>query len=325
MGSQLNVQAMRAYSQSVAMELCERFFPKRKNVITYHKMTSLCSIKQVNLFILKILFDVWNREMSRWKSPYFHYHADDLLKTRVRFFNAVVKTATFPREATEAILAKAVEDTLWLLFSPYTFYTQVLDIKEESEVTLDELKTISKYIIINKKIMKMLLADLKQAYLEPFLGKQVIHTLTQVFEKIEEAPEEVSPYLESFVKILPYKESFYIQDGKEQKWKMKEELAHEFNKLPYTLNQILTDYEVEPKRTKSILTFFTSEQKEHIIKDLFYFDESEFLKVIYELDRCLSNHQVVGLINAVYVSRYKWNIESESYKKFLHTIETRFS
>lgn len=320
----VDIQTIRAYSQAIAYELCERFFPKRKKVVAYHKLASFCSSKQVNLFILKILYELWKRESRHWKSAYFNYQSPDLLKSNVRFFNMVVKTATFHRKDAEAVLARAVEDTLWLLFSPYTFYMKVMDLKDDVEITLDELKVIGKYIVINKRIMKELMTHVRATHSDRFLGKDVVQALTKVFEEMKQEPEETDSYMEVFKKIIPHHGSFYKVINPKDQLHLKEEIATPFNQLSYSLNEILTDYELPPNRVKDFLTILTDDQKNYFIKGLFQNNESDFLKMLSDLDRCISSHQAIGLLQAVYVPQYNWNMESQLYKGLLQLVESRF-
>ena len=72
MASKLNINKIESYSQAVAEKICNDIFVNKKSV-SGKDILNLTTIEQVNFFVLKSLFDKWNEENNKLRSPYFNY------------------------------------------------------------------------------------------------------------------------------------------------------------------------------------------------------------------------------------------------------------
>ena len=64
MASKLNNNAVLAYAESFAKAVCSDFFTTHER-ITGSQLTDFCGVKQINLFIIKILFEKWQADNAK--------------------------------------------------------------------------------------------------------------------------------------------------------------------------------------------------------------------------------------------------------------------
>ena len=65
------------YAEETAKELSSKFFHD-KLAIEGGSIINFCSLKQVNFFVLKNLFEEWKKETAKLKSPYFDFESSDV-------------------------------------------------------------------------------------------------------------------------------------------------------------------------------------------------------------------------------------------------------
>ncbi|UXX80209.1 hypothetical protein N7E81_03735 [Reichenbachiella carrageenanivorans] len=157
-GSKLNQEATITYSQSYSAKIISAFFSQNDG-ITGQQIISLSPVKQVNFFVLKELFDEWQGEIQKFKSPYFDYENDDVNQALKTLINTLSKNILITKEDFQPLLEKAVTNTLQLLYDPAGYYTQVL-MDSDALDKAQELKSNSKYIKLHKALFDDLLIKL---------------------------------------------------------------------------------------------------------------------------------------------------------------------
>ncbi len=159
-GSKLNQEATTTYSQSYSAKIAEDFYSQHDS-ITGQQIISVTPVKQVNFFVLKALFDEWQEEIKKFKSPYFDYKNEDVNQALKAFINTLSKNIKIDRGNFQPLLAKAVVSTLELLYDPAHFYAQELSKTKGSDKSR-ELKGSGKYIKLHRPLFDDLLSRLDQ-------------------------------------------------------------------------------------------------------------------------------------------------------------------
>jgi hypothetical protein len=73
MTTQINSKYLENYAKAYSETVCERFFTDRQ-FISGQDIVGLTSSVQVNFFVIKHLFELWQKELQKLKSnPYFDY------------------------------------------------------------------------------------------------------------------------------------------------------------------------------------------------------------------------------------------------------------
>ena len=88
MESKLNHEAIEAYASTYTKRIIADFFIQHDK-ITGQQIVDLKGVKQVNLMVLKNLFQKWKKESDKWQSPYFNYENAEVKKALQAFMNTL--------------------------------------------------------------------------------------------------------------------------------------------------------------------------------------------------------------------------------------------
>ncbi len=157
----LNHQGITSYSNSLGIKLAEIFFAD-KDIITGKEILKFSSIPQINFFILKVLFVKWQEESEKIKSPYFNFSHDSVRKALNQFMNTLSQHIEIHKTDFLVLVTAAVQDALYLTFSPYEFFWAEFNQMDEESFSYQKLKSLQKYIKVNQHIYKELLEELAE-------------------------------------------------------------------------------------------------------------------------------------------------------------------
>ncbi len=198
MPNKLNLSAVEKYAKSYAEKVCDDFFGQN-NAIDGKQILSLSTIQQVNLLTIKGLFEKWQGETQRLRSPYFNYEnlaVQDALK---QFMNTVSQYISIKREHFETLFSDATAETLVLLSEPEIYFKEAMRDLPNFKLTKESLQGISKYVQINKSILDRVGEKLgSQEYV---FANQGMNWVEEICKK--ETLEENDRYLAQFAEIVP--------------------------------------------------------------------------------------------------------------------------
>jgi hypothetical protein len=126
MATKLNPQAVEQYAAQVAKKICDNFFSQETRVLGAHLMR-LTPIEQVNQFLIKLLFEKWQLENQKLKSPFFDYEKPDVKEALKALQDKLSYAISMERPTFEPLLAEALADSLYLLLAPYQFFEKEYD------------------------------------------------------------------------------------------------------------------------------------------------------------------------------------------------------
>ena len=86
MDTSINIKEIEAYSRDYAESICNNYFAEKEK-INGNDILELTNIKQINLFIIKNLFENWISSSESMKSPYFNYDAPEVVEIHTRYNN----------------------------------------------------------------------------------------------------------------------------------------------------------------------------------------------------------------------------------------------
>ncbi|MEQ9425442.1 MAG: hypothetical protein RJQ09_13550 [Cyclobacteriaceae bacterium] len=355
MESKLNKQSIEAYSTAVADKLIEQFFQTKKT-ITGQEIVKFCGIKQVNYFILKNLFAKWQAETTRLESPYFDYKNNGVRNAMKALMNVLSQNILVNEEDLKPLLSESIQETLFLLLSPYDYYHQNID--KCATLNLRFLKSQAKYIKINKHLYMHLLDALEQGDDSSELTKEsVSEKLDGVLKSTSEAPEDIEAVMTEFNSIHPVEASDFFVDAPEltaeeeeqiddiqnnlfENFEEMDELAIEksrqqlndkFSKEQKTLNDKLSATETmdiatahAEKSVQSILKSISINHRFMFIKELFDGQTETFESSIKELEDCSSFEDAVSQLVQGPAKNYGWEMQSPEVKELLRVVIKRF-
>lgn len=331
MDERLSLKAVDDYSDDYASKVVASFF-SRKERITGKEILSLCSIHQINLFVLRELLVAWKHEGLKWRSPFFDYAAPEVTEAMRQFQNVLSKNISISRENFQPLLKKAVSQTLYLIIDPYDFFSDTLDRQGSTHVRTEDLRNEIKYLKINQPPLERLLQRLEEKKLDLISGKEAFGLLDQILEEVNFTPEDIEGYLAKFSEVLPLKlEALYERKPqpsppaptprKEQPIVVEKKPAEVVvqKKVAAEPAPILADAFQKVGRIKDRLTI---NQKFMFTKILFSGDFEIFSAAIDKLDRFDNLKQAMNYLEQTYP---EWDKESEEYEEFIELVEKRFS
>ena len=126
MDERLSLKAVEDYSEDFASKVTASFFSK-KDKITGPEILKLCSVHQVNLFVIRELLRAWQHEGQKLRSPYFDYTTPEIKEALEHLQNLLSNHILINKENFQPLLKKAVVQTLSLVVDPYDFFSDILD------------------------------------------------------------------------------------------------------------------------------------------------------------------------------------------------------
>ncbi len=146
MTAQINGNYLEKYAISYSEMVCDQFFSNRK-FITGQEILQLTPCVQVNFFIIKRLFELWQEELGKLKgSPYFDYRDIAVYEALTQFMNVLSRRIKVERIHLEGILQDAVQDAIQVATDPLTYF--------QNELAKAPAGKINEYLKENKKYFK---------------------------------------------------------------------------------------------------------------------------------------------------------------------------
>jgi hypothetical protein len=322
MESKLNYSFIQDYSNEYTQAITDDFF-KENEEISGQQVLNLCPVKQVNLFVIKKLFEAWQLETKKLESPYFDYDAEGVKAALAAFMNTLSQHIAISREHFEPLLEQAVSDTILLIFSPYDYYVRELNASEDT-LTLDALKKNLRYIKINRPILDALIKRFEDEQLSEVQGDEKIRLFNEVFENLEDDPEDFDDYVQLFSETRPlhteklYSDTHHTQNGQhEEPHPILNDQFSESN------GNTLADLH-QKKKIDSIRKHINVNQRYMFTKSLFGNNKEEFEKAVEDLDSYASYVEAFNYLRKDFAGKYHWKMDSEEVIEFLEIVAKKY-
>ena len=200
MESKLNTLAIKTYCSAFTDRVANDFFAKHEK-INGEQIIKLSPVQQVNLFVIKNLFENWQQEASRLRSPYFNYSHPKVQEAQKVYMNTLSRHIAINETDFKPLLHKAVHDALVLLFVPGEYIFNAL---QKSSGQPQEVVEILKYARINQAYVKEAQHILnRQDVTDAQWLKALSEALKTKESRGELQPENPTPYLQQFAEVLP--------------------------------------------------------------------------------------------------------------------------
>jgi hypothetical protein len=247
---QFEVSKIDSYSKALAEKLCNEFFGTG-GAITGVEILKFTPIEQVNIFVLKTLFDRWNDESSKLKSPYFNYENIEVKESLQHLLNKLSQNIYIKRDFFQPLLEKAIFNTLWLILKPESFFAE--EYSRTTEIKLSDIKNHEKYYRINKNVVQHLIRTLEWEKKEIVPRAEVVNLTNKLIHENPLGSFEKEQLLNSFNSILKFESNSEIsipETIEEKKVIVKEVPQPIFVEEPKIIKPIVVE---EPKTVKPIV------------------------------------------------------------------------
>lgn len=222
-GHKINHQFIENYSKEFSEQIVNEFFSTRKE-ITGKEIVSLTKSKQINFLVIKSLFNQWQDETKKLESPFFDFRNDRVRKALVQFMNTLSQYILVKRADFLPLLKNAIEDAMYLVFSPLDFFLAEISQKHPTHLGVKSFKSITKYVKINAEPLGefvSLLEDTGKDRLELDVALQFAH---DVFSHVETSENDQNNFLAALSSVIPVEANeIYIVEEEEIEEEVTEE------------------------------------------------------------------------------------------------------
>ncbi|MEH0154946.1 hypothetical protein V6R21_12445 [Limibacter armeniacum] len=157
-----DLTSINQYADKFANTVCEQFFQSNSE-ITGKQILELTAAEQVNLFVVRRIFETWQQEAVRIQSPYFNFADPAVKKAFSQLMNELSRNISISREHFQPLLKDAVQDTLMLLVSPADFYATFLKNQGEEIPVKQYLKPLFLYIKLYGHISTAIMSEIEMS------------------------------------------------------------------------------------------------------------------------------------------------------------------
>ncbi len=191
MTNKWNEAEIKNTSQAFAEVVCEEYFKSKEN-INGGEIINLTEVKQLNLFILKELFEKWQKEITNLKSPYFNYSEPEVQKALDDFMNILSRHISIRKEHFKLILENAVKSTILLFSEPKSYFVEEMRNLPEFKLKVEWLTKNGKFFKDYNWVLRDLLSKLNGVNF--IYSNEAIDFVNQFFDgnQVEDHETELS-------------------------------------------------------------------------------------------------------------------------------------
>ncbi|MEQ9220352.1 MAG: hypothetical protein RLO17_20025 [Cyclobacteriaceae bacterium] len=168
MAKNIDSQFLNSYSVGFADKIIANL-DNADSTVSGKAILTLTPSKQVNFFILMLLYGQWQDEMKKLESPYFNFKHEDVRKALTNYMNVLSQHI----EVAPVDLKPLVEDSVvltlsWLIYPGETLREEV---NERGIKQISGIKGLSKYFKIYQDDLSYLISERSEADVQGFLGE----------------------------------------------------------------------------------------------------------------------------------------------------------
>lgn len=153
---QSNSNYLENYAAGYAQLVCDGVFSNRQ-YITGQDIIQLTPSPQVNFFIIKRLFELWQEELGKLKSsPFFDYRDIAVHEALTQFMNVLSRRIKVERSHLEGMLRDAVAEAVHVACDPVRFFQQEVGKAPQGKIN-EYLKENKKYYKWNERLATSLI------------------------------------------------------------------------------------------------------------------------------------------------------------------------
>ena len=206
----INQAAIQIYSKESTENSLQRYLADKSH-ISGKEILSFCSFKQINLLIIKQLFENWQKTIENARSPYFDYQNPEVENIAKQFANVLSQHILVKKEDFKPLLKQAVADTLLLILHPYSYFTKELQQLKGQIITHTKLQETFKYVNVYQYLAQDLLKKV------PSSGKieifEVITLFKQLYEEKSEQMASTELYISQLNDFYPCNLQVFVMDN----------------------------------------------------------------------------------------------------------------
>lgn len=321
------------YANKAAQKACQSFFNPTKKQISGKEIVQFTVIEQVNFFILLFLFEKWNDNIQKSKSPYFDYESKEVKDVFSQYSSVLSNHILINQIDFEPLVSEAIQNAFIFIFLPESFI--------EKELKRNEGISFQNYMKDKKKYFKIYKNEISK--LNDLFSSKTFDSnyLSDAFQGISQA--ERLKNLEAFRVLMPYEEHKVLIIEKdpypkieignaisldlEKREKIKEEIKDELE-LEDLKEIKMPDLPKEETNFRNKIIDFKSamsiNQRYMFVKELFDNREEAFDAALQKVNQSKTYPEAIGNLVDSYADKYNWDTEKEEVAEFFELISRKF-
>mgnify|MGYP001052190835 CR=1 FL=1 len=210
----LNLAFITDYADKYAAKVCDIFF-KTSDFIDGKQILHLANVKQVNMFVVKEVYQAWQKEASEFESPWFDYNTPQVREIIKHLMNVLSQNIRIEREDFEPLFRQAVYDTIVFTLKPSDFLKDFFE-GFEGKIHVDkQLSPLMKYFKVHARLMQELSARLRKEEVKVKSNKAL--KIAQELCAREDLLDDQRHILNEFAELLPLAAwELYLKDGQQE-------------------------------------------------------------------------------------------------------------
>jgi len=353
----VNQSVLMQYSRSFAQKLSDYFFIDHQ-VIEGEEILKFCDIKQVNLLVIKLLFEKWQEETQKLRNPYFDYSHPEAQKALNNFMNILSQHISIRKDDFYVLVYEATKDALMLALDPHHYFITEFKKPINARISVKRLKEVARYIQFNKFLLQAFIARVEGMGISELFPADAIATFEEVFQQQREHVEPMDWRLKSFSDLLPLDTEELFSEEKIVATPVSNESPVNFQPDHYdnsgnlgygspSLTDTALDAAIDERNTlnerernrkentplveefknariENLRAAIPLNQKFLFINQLFKGNSMAFNEAIDRVEMCNSYDEARTLVNNEYAMQFDWNFEDDVAGKFFDVIKRRF-
>jgi hypothetical protein len=350
---QSNSKYLEKYAKDYSEMVCDRFFSS-KQFITGQDIVQLTGCVQVNFFVIKRLFELWQEELSKLKSnPFFDYRDVAVHEALTQFMNVLSRRIKVERNHLQPLLETAATQAVMLALDPVSFYQNEVSKAPKGKVN-EYLRENKKYYKWHEKVISFLIDKTGFGHDE----KAFVEAIASNYDKNKDLLESFDLLLVSLEDVIPfdlfahYEEIYPDQnsgklaeaqpiaqvESSNQHELIDEDVTKQGDAAstanPEASGQLDSQtlkssfenesYKWMPGIRGSLADSLTVNQRFMLSKELFLGDTDMLREALDAIDKSTSFDEAVNLVSTEYVDDLGWDTNSEAVNEFLQLIYRRF-
>ncbi|MCG8475880.1 MAG: hypothetical protein MI784_10450 [Cytophagales bacterium] len=208
---EINFSFLENYASTFSRAVLSDFFLSREKA-TGNDLLKLTPSEQVNLFILKQLFEKWQKEMSKLESPYFDFQISEVRQALHRFMNVLSKNISVGQEHLPPLVEQAAADALLLAFSPLDYFEKSLLEGAGESISYESICQEHKYNRLHREEIEAVKTHMEKHILRSISVEKFITILSE--QLVAENDSNHTEFIQQLASIAPVKASDFLHETK---------------------------------------------------------------------------------------------------------------
>lgn len=158
--STLNFNKLSSYSEKLSRQIIEKAFTNTQ-VLNGASILSASSLEQLNLMAIFGLFNEWQENMERMKSPYFNLENPSVKTALQQYMNVLSNNIALQKADAQSLFTKACLESNLLILEPNAFLKRYLNAQHKENLDQSDVSFLQKYVKKQYNLVQKLISLLE--------------------------------------------------------------------------------------------------------------------------------------------------------------------